>query len=48
MQVQVELALDMVVGGAWETGRHLGAVERQGEFGGLIGETMQGDDLQYQ
>ena len=48
MQVQIELALDMVVGGAWETGWHPGAVKRQGEFGGLIGETMQGDDLQYQ
>ena len=47
MQIEIELALDMVVGGAWETGRHPGAVKRQGEFGGLIGETMQGDDLQY-
>ena len=46
MQVQIELALDMVVGGARKTGRYPGAVERQGEFGGLIGETMQGDDLQ--
>ena len=33
MQIQIELALDVVVGGAWETGRHPGAVERQGEFG---------------
>ena len=48
MQIEIELALDMVVGGAWKSGGYPGAVERQGEFGGLIGETMQGDDLQYQ
>ena len=48
MQIEIKLALDMVVGGAWKTGRHPGAVKRQGEFGGLIGETMQGDDLLYQ
>ena len=50
MQIEIKLALDidMVVSGAWETGRHPGAVKRQSEVGGLIGETMQGDDLQYQ
>ena len=42
MQIEIKLALDMVVGGAWETGGYPGAVERQGEFGGLIGETLQG------
>ena len=46
MQVQIELTLDMVVGGAWKTGRYPGAVKRQGEFGGLICKTLQGDDLQ--
>ena len=48
MQIEIKLALDMVIGGAWKTGRHPGAVKRQSEVGGLIGETMQGDDLQYQ
>ena len=42
MQIEIEVALDMVVGGAWKTGGYPGAVERQGEFGGLIGETLQG------
>ena len=42
MQIEIKLALDMVVGGAWKSGGYPGAVERQGEFGGLIGETLQG------
>ena len=42
MQIEIKLALDMVVGGAWKSGGYPGAVKRQGEFGGLIGETLQG------
>ena len=38
MQIEIKLALDMVGGGAWKSGGYPGAVERQGEVGGLIGE----------
>lgn len=43
--VEVELSFDVVVGGARESGRNPGAINHQGEVGGLIGKAEHWLDL---